>query len=307
MEQDGVPIICPENYREISKDNLIQRYKAYDWLYLFEEINSATMYLILGDKKAALIDTGFGFGKLCPLIEETTSLPLTVICLQGQNQHVLGCDQFSDIYMSEEDCYLCRKNDTKESRKDQIQMASSRIKGFEDMVDTDEYVERSFANCRFHSIEDGDLFDLGGISLIPYRVPGQTKGSLALYCPEKKALFSGASVLKNHRFVYGQSAETAGDPLDFIRALEQLETLKIDTVWPSNGDTPLGKEAITDMKEMMYEWAAKAEPEEEQINNNSDTFHGGSNRKRSPGFKYKYLMMSYHKEQLEMIRKHMKD
>lgn len=39
-------------------------------------------------------------------------------------------------------------------------------------------------------INDGDIFDLGGMTLKVIALPGHTHGSFILYCPEKNVIFS---------------------------------------------------------------------------------------------------------------------
>ena len=73
-------LINEEKHRKLTKENLVSRIKAEDWLYILDDINSERLYLILGKEKALLFDTGYGFCDYRPLIHEVTDLPLTVVC-----------------------------------------------------------------------------------------------------------------------------------------------------------------------------------------------------------------------------------
>ena len=66
------------------------------------------MYLVEGDKKAALIDTGSGLGSLKPVVERLTDKPVTVLLTHGHVDHAMGAAEFSDVYMSRKDDYIFR-------------------------------------------------------------------------------------------------------------------------------------------------------------------------------------------------------
>ena len=110
-------IINEEKHRKLTKENLVSRIKAEDWLYILDDINSERLYLILGKEKALLFDTGYGFCDYRPLIHEVTDLPLTVVCSHGHDDHVLGNYLFDKVYIAEEDYELCLAGDNEESKE----------------------------------------------------------------------------------------------------------------------------------------------------------------------------------------------
>ena len=61
----------------------------------FEEVIS---FLILGEKRAALFDTGLGIGDIKPVVLSLTSLPVVVLNSHTHNDHVGGNWEFSEIY-----------------------------------------------------------------------------------------------------------------------------------------------------------------------------------------------------------------
>ena len=48
------------------------------------------MYLVEGDEKAVLIDTGSGFGSLKAKVDSLTDKPLIVLLPHGQTDHAMG-------------------------------------------------------------------------------------------------------------------------------------------------------------------------------------------------------------------------
>ncbi|HYX52783.1 MAG TPA: MBL fold metallo-hydrolase, partial [Candidatus Limnocylindrales bacterium] len=55
-------------------------------------------YLIAGQKRALMFDTGLGIGDIKKVAQHLTSLPISVLNSHTHNDHVGGNFQFSDIY-----------------------------------------------------------------------------------------------------------------------------------------------------------------------------------------------------------------
>jgi glyoxylase-like metal-dependent hydrolase (beta-lactamase superfamily II) len=53
---------------------------------------------------------------------------------------------------------------------------------------------RQVAASSIKDIHAGDVFDLGGVTLVAYDLPGHTAGSMVFISPEKRLLFSGDAV-----------------------------------------------------------------------------------------------------------------
>lgn len=291
-------------YRMLTKDNLVCRYQISDRFYVLNEVNSAHLYLFVGDEKALLFDTGYGFTDYRHLIQEVTDLPLIVVCSHGHDDHVLGCFQFPQAYIGKEDLKLCLSNDNTPQREKQILSRRNKTPNIDALVDREAYFATTLKNCEFLFAEDGDVFDLGGLRLIVYPIPGHTKGSIGLYCPELKAVFTGDTMEFEHKLVYGQKMTVSAPPYAFIRALSRLEKLDIETVWPAHGSVPAEKALITDTKAMLIDWAHNADPEK-------DVFYDTKPSPFSPpgtphyAYHYKHLTLSYNVGHLEQIREYM--
>ena len=81
----------------------------YKWKQLGEgvfhiqDLFSDYMYLVVGEEKAALIDTGMGFPGLRQLVERLTDKPVIVLNTHGHLDHIGGNDEFGCIYLHPDD------------------------------------------------------------------------------------------------------------------------------------------------------------------------------------------------------------
>lgn len=119
-------------------------------------------YLVKGKAKAALIDTAMGEGSLKAIVEKHTgNLSVELLLTHGHLDHVMSANQFDTVYMN-------RKDDGR--------------------------LPKQVDPSHFRDIKSGDVFDLGGITLRAYDLPGHTPGSMVFVSPEMRILFSGDAV-----------------------------------------------------------------------------------------------------------------
>lgn len=254
-------IINEKKHRILTKDNLVVRIKVEDWLYILDDINSERMYLVVGKERALLFDTGYGLYDFRPLISEVTDLPLTVVCSHGHDDHVYGNQFFDTVYISEEDYGLCLAGDNEKSKDRLIRSRYRKTPDIEDIIDRDAYMKMTIKNCEYRFIKDQDVFDLGGLTLRVYTLPGHTKGSVGLYSQEKKAFFVGDALCLNHVVMYGKDGDSIAPPYQYYGALARIEKLDIDVVWPAHGDVPADKTLISKTMRLFENWAREADPE----------------------------------------------
>lgn len=90
-------------------------------------------------------------------------------------------------------------------------------------------------------LRDGSVIDLGGLCLDVIHTPGHTPGSICLYEPETKSLFSGDTVFADG---VGRTDFPKGSFEDLKKSVETLIELHnesgIGTVYPGHGPTTTG-------------------------------------------------------------------
>lgn len=160
-------------------------------------------YLIVGKERALLLDTGYGFENLYTAVRKVTALPLDVVLSHGHFDHAGGNNDFpGHIYIHPEEVETASRHLSPEYR----QGALDYVKPFARILfwirfipkglDKKAYVHSGgYDNYAF--VKHGHIFDLGGVSPEVVELPGHTKGSIGLYCKEKRLLFVGDAVCPN--------------------------------------------------------------------------------------------------------------
>ena len=145
-------------------------------------------YLIIGEKKALLFDTGMGISDIKKVTAELTKVPIMVLNSHTHDDHVGGNWEFDTIYAMDTD--FTRKN-AQGSREDaQAEVAPDQIcgtlpKGFDPKM----YSTRPWKITAY--THDGDKFDLGGRTIEVLATPGHTPDAISLIDRANGLLFTG--------------------------------------------------------------------------------------------------------------------
>ena len=93
----------------------------YQIKYYFLGLAEVYMYLIIGDDKCLLIDTGYGATDVMQYVRSVTELPVTVVNTHGHMDHIGGNHDFDEVYLSKKDWKLAVKSSDKIWLKEKIQ------------------------------------------------------------------------------------------------------------------------------------------------------------------------------------------
>lgn len=153
----------------------------------FEETIS---YLIVGEKRAILFDTGMGISDIKRVTAELTKLPIIVLNSHTHQDHVGGNWQFDSVYSMHTDYTRENAKGSREAAQKEIShenICGSLPKGF----DPQAYVTRPWKISGY--VHDGDRFDLGGRTIELIATPGHTPDSISLFDSGNRLLFTGDS------------------------------------------------------------------------------------------------------------------
>ena len=149
-----------------------------DHIWLLDDNHEATCYLVRGTQQAMMIDTSVGMCNLRETAAELTSLPVICVNTHGHGDHMGGNWCFDKAYMNLADLPVA-----------------------DEMLNDPEFLEIAHqAGLRFppfEHIEDGQVFDLGGLSLTAIYMPGHTPGEIVLLDKKDRILFSGDGIIQH--------------------------------------------------------------------------------------------------------------
>ena len=201
-----------------------------DHIWLMNDQDESTSYLILGSERALIIDTMNGYENGEEIARTVTDLPVVVVNTHGHPDHIYGNIYFDEVYLHPDDWELAKRYMEIPEYKKQIKLQHRK-------------------NPRFRPIEDGDIFELGGISLEVFHTPGHTPGGICLLDRKDRILFTGDSIIEQ---TWMQMEESL--PIGvFLQSLERLQSIRNDFDFILTGHTKEKLEEAT-----LYEAHKKA-------------------------------------------------
>lgn len=175
-------------------------------------------YLIAGEKRALLFDTGMGIADIKKTVGELTSLPVSVLNSHTHNDHVGDNWRFHNVYAM--DTGFTRENAKGSTADAQAEIKPDQICGqLPAGFNRKSYATRPFPIA--HWLRDGDKIDLGGRTLQVIATPGHTPDSIALLDANNGLLFTGDTYYPGPIFLY--RPETDLDA--YVASVEKLAAL----------------------------------------------------------------------------------
>jgi len=199
-------------------------------LYLIKDPLGVNMYLITGEKRALLFDTGYGVGNIPEAIKSITSKPLTVVLGHGHIDHANGAHQFDEVLLHEGDYDLFEDNTSPETRG----FILNNLKEANLELGCDGNKWRNEPICDLIPLAAGRIFDLGGLSVEVIDMAGHTGGSVGLLIKEMRILLDSDSANEHCWMFLEQSLPVR----EYISMLKRVKELDFDTFYTAHSDIP---------------------------------------------------------------------
>lgn len=144
----------------VQYDQRLKVTRVFEDIYLLNDADSGTGYLLLGRDRALVIDSCNGQQDYLAAIRSLTELPLWLVNTHAHGDHVGGNRYFPDTRLGEAELPWYR-----------------------------------VPECPAAPLRDGEVLDLGGKTVEVIVSPGHTPGGICLLDREDRVLFTGDTVL----------------------------------------------------------------------------------------------------------------
>lgn len=191
--------------------NLIQN------VYHIQDAWGVYSTLVVGNKKALLVDTGTGMCNLANAVKKITSLPLIVVNTHGHCDHIGGNYQFEQVMLSPLERRSAELGVSGRARRRMLECMLP--EAIPECFDETTYMTNSLNNTL--PLSSNEVFELGGERVSIVELHNHTEGSVGFLCENKHLLLTGDAVAPFMYLFFPESCSLA-------RHIEILSGLKKD-------------------------------------------------------------------------------
>jgi hydroxyacylglutathione hydrolase len=206
--------------------------------YMLNEFGMDTQYLVVGTKRALLIDTGSGFYDLRGMVENLAKgLPYDVVLTDSHPDHNGAIGQFDSIYVAPADIgSQASKMASQHSSEVYGETMWGMPVGYQHIwgyTPADAKWGGWEKHPEIKPLADGHVFDLGGRKVTTFYAPGHTMGA-CIYLDEQSRIIFPGDIAKRSQ---GTGSGTASDSL---RALLKIQSLRprFDRLYSAHNQYP---------------------------------------------------------------------
>ena len=207
-----------------------------DHVWLLNDNDEATGYVVRGQDRAMVIDTMIGVVDMRREAQELVGdMPLICVNTHGHSDHIGGNWAFETAWMHPADLPLV-----------------------EDFLKTPECMEAiSQMNLRMSSflpLEDQQVFDLGGLSIQAWHLPGHTPGEIVLLDKQDRILFTGDGIIEQLWMQLEESLPISAE----VESLRRIKPLRADydIILHGHSRAPEGADLYDELLEAAIDLAA---------------------------------------------------
>lgn len=216
------------------------------WIINFMN-GTENMYLLEGDEKALLIDTGYGVGNLRAYVEKLTDKPIVVANTHYHPDHAAGNGEFEQVYMS------------KNADLDKATMTETPF----------DLTKLPHPDYEKIYVGDGDTIELGNrtIEILDIK-PAHCNSSLFFLDRSHRMFFCGDDMeaAQVNLFNVDYDLKTVLD--NFLENTERILSLsnEFDYLLPNHNGTPIAKSYLNDYIDLIHAIYNKEVKPDEKLN-----------------------------------------
>lgn len=191
-------------------------------------------YLVVGERRALLVDTMFGYGNLATVVEGLCDVPVEVALTHRHFDHVGGAFQFGRVLMGEGDMGHF-----------DVELARGR-QGYAGLVEAGvvdpalPWWPRDGHLPRVEPVGEGDVLDLGGVTVEAVALPGHTPGGMGYLVRERRILLSGDAVTPIMCLFFEECLGVDA----WLRTISKMEDLPFDQFYTGHHRNGFSRESL---------------------------------------------------------------
>lgn len=198
-------------------------------------------YLLEGNNRALLIDTGLGICDISEEVKKLTDKPVIAVATHIHWDHIGGHKFYPDFYAHEAELSWL-------NGEFPLSIATIREMVLDRCDPPDNYdvnTYQFFQGMPARLLHDGDTVELGGRSITVLHTPGHSPGHMCFFEAERGYLFTGDLVYKDTLFAYYPST----DPQEYLKSLEKISELPVKRVFPAHHTLDIRPEILPRMRD----------------------------------------------------------
>ena len=190
------------------------------------------VYLLIGDDKAALIDTLYGYGDLRQIVETITDKPVMVINTHGHFDHTGGNSFWPEAYMSE---YAA--GEAKHAFSEELQKIAE---------------SHAYPDYETKVLNDGEVIELGNHTLEIIKIGAHSPGSIAILDKTERILYAGDELEAGQVLIRRAAVPAHLETMEKLKARES----EFDFINSAHNGTHLTKDYLYDFIELDKQFIA---------------------------------------------------
>jgi len=193
-------------------------------------------YLLCGEERSLLIDTGLGICDISAQVKKLTDKPVAAVATHIHWDHIGGHQYYPDFYAHEAELGWLSGG---------FPLPAEVVRGMVlDRCDPPEDFRVEdytfFQGTPTRVLRDGDTIDLGGRVLEVLHTPGHSPGHMCFFERERGDLYTGDLVYKGVLFAYYPST----DPEAYLRSMERVAALPAKRIYPAHHSLDIQPEIL---------------------------------------------------------------
>lgn len=196
-------------------------------IWVISDHDQDKIYVVEGEERALVIDTGLGYQNVKLYVETITSKPLVVVNSHAHPDHAGGNHVFDQVHIHRDELETLNYYTSEPVMLDTFMRFAKREM-------PDHLRDKNKTLPALITIDEGFQFDLGNRILDVIHIPGHSPGSIALYDRESASLFTG-DMANPHLWM---QIKYAGSMEEWLQSINKLRTYRypVQQLLPGHGD-----------------------------------------------------------------------